>query len=126
MRKVYQYVKNLIKIAQNYESIIRSIDTANTRSKSAVSIALKAEEVIRDRTDLNADLSFTKHDHTHIIVIGRYKNRDYVKIFSCLHEDLNEIVPILRERQKYASLKFIDCPLSMRGVLNQDLNLEDL
>lgn len=115
--KLIQYIKNLIKVAKNYEAITKSIKAADTKARSAVSIALKAEQVIRERTELSADISFTKYDHTRVIIIGRYKNRDYVEVFSCLDNDINDLVPMLREKQKYAGLKFVDSPIEFMAVL---------
>lgn len=93
---------------------------AKQDAEYAKMVAGRAKKTIQERTDLNTDIAFTKHSHTHVIVMGRYKNRDYVEVFSIRSDNLNDVVPILRDMQEHAKLRHADGPISLKEVLNRE------
>ena len=111
-------IKILLRIIREYDS---DIDRINKKAQQAENTALKARRIIQERTDLNADMSFHRHSYSHVILMGRYKNRDYVEIFSVTPETLNELIPMLREMQKHARLRRADGPIGMKQIIDREL-----
>ena len=66
---------------------------------------------LRHRTEVHLDIHHISKFPTSVIVIGRYRNRDYVKTFNFTHEGMGELLHIMRslERQ-YGHIKYVDCP----------------
>lgn len=78
-----------------------------------------ANKVIRDRTDIHADIHYKSENQ--IIVIGRYKNRDYVQTY-CVHgNDFMQLVDQLRGMQKHGHIGRIDSPPRMKAVFDNEL-----
>ena len=76
-------------------------------------------EVLRDRTDIHADIHY-KSDNQ-IVVIGRYRNRDYVQTYRVSGDDFRALVEQLRGMQKYGHIGRIDSPPQMKSVFDNEL-----
>ena len=103
------WIKKLIGIVKNYDS---------DRETLRVRIA-QAEQVIRDRTDVHADVHYKSENQ--IIVVGRYKNRDYVQTYSVCSGDFHALIQQLRDMERYGHISRIDAPPAMRAVFEHDL-----
>lgn len=65
------------------------------------------EQLINERTDVHADIS--PHGAvSYIIVAGRYRNGDYVRVFTVRHETLGAIVDRLHWEEKNARVGYFD------------------
>lgn len=79
----------------------------------------KAEQVIRERTDVHTDIHY-KAPST-IIMIGKYRNKDYVKVFNMEEREWIPILEGLRNMQKYGIINRIDAPPHLDVVLKREL-----
>ena len=86
MIKFFRRLRILWQIAGTYEA-----DQAKLRADALANIR-SVEALIRDRTTLHADISPTKHDPSFVILVGRYRNRDYVQTFYLPQEDFSGMV----------------------------------
>lgn len=56
---------------------------------------------LNENTTVHADIGW-KDTGTQIIVIGRYRNKDYVRAFTINQESLSGLIDLLNEQEKYA------------------------
>jgi len=62
---------------------------------------------LNERTTVHADIHY-KGEGTQIIVVGRYRNKDYVRAFTVRQESLSSLIEMLRTEEKYAKVGRLD------------------
>jgi hypothetical protein len=77
------------------------------------------DALVRDRTNIAVDVGF--RSASHVIVIGRYKNNDYIQTFSVEHDDLTLLVDRLRQMERHGEVRRVDAPPPLRGAFARDL-----
>jgi hypothetical protein len=75
--------------------------------------------LVRERTNIAVDVNFKSANH--VIVIGRYRNSDYVQTYSIPEKDLFNIIAELKEMEKYGNAKRIDAPPIFKAVFERDV-----
>ena len=115
------WFKRLFYAVQNFERIeseAKASQQCCSWLKGRVDDAVKT---IKDRTELHVDVSPTcKGDPHQIVLIGRYRNRDYVQTFSVHPEDFRGLVERCIEMQRYAHRGRIDAVPEMRAIINEE------
>ena len=76
------------------------------------------EAIIRDRTDLHADIHYKSSSC--IIAVGRFRNRDYVQVYNLLDKDFEGLVKHFRSLEKYGHMARIDAPPTMKVVFEHE------
>ena len=85
---------------------IKSMVAANDRNVAdAVSFIKKA-------TTVSADISPMARDPSMVIVVGRYRNNDYVKVFE-VGGDFSRLVDQLRDMERHCGRGRYDKPIGM-------------
>jgi len=101
-------VMNKLKAFINRLKYIWNIaDTIKEYNKIVAREINNLEKKINERTTVHADINY-KGDGSQIIVIGRYRNKDYVRAFTVRQENLSSIVDMLRTEEKYAKVGRFD------------------
>jgi hypothetical protein len=80
------------------------------------------ENLIRERTDIHADIGFNARDNF-AIVVGRYKDRDYIQVHALPSDTFQILVEMLRKEQKHARLRIVDAPPAFSACIKNDLYL---
>jgi hypothetical protein len=62
---------------------------------------------ISENTTVHADIHY-KGEGTQIIVVGRYRNKDYVRAFTVRQESLSSLIEMLKIEEKYAKVGRFD------------------
>jgi len=88
----------------------------------AESNAAEAVQLIKERTNIHADVDVKLNTPTQVIAIGRYRNHDYIQVFSIHANDFSELVLRLKSMEKYGNLQRIDSPIELRGVFERDVS----
>lgn len=104
-----KWLRKLKAIVTNYEADLR-----NARARIA-----ELEKLVKDRTNIAVDVGF--RSASHVIVIGRYRNVDYVQTFEMDTPSLGSLIEQLRERERYGSVKRVDAPPQIRAVFKRDM-----
>ena len=68
----------------------------------------EAQQLIKDRTEVHADIHHYRPNDSKIIVIGQYKGQDYIQIFPVGGDCFGSVVDRLRHESKYAKLGRFD------------------
>lgn len=108
-----KWFRKLRRIVRNYDQEWQFLEN---RCRSA-------EEVIRERTDINADVAFHARGTSQIIMMGRYKNRDFIQIYSLRDVDFEGMVHRLRELERYGEIRKVDAPMGMRAVFESEFKI---
>lgn len=103
-----KWFKKLKAIVRNYDTDRRTVDSRIT----------ELEKLIKDRTNIAVDANF--NDASHVIVIGRYKNADYVQTFKIDASSLGGLIEQLRAHERHGSVKRVDVPPQFRAVIGRD------
>ena len=62
---------------------------------------------INENTTVHADIHY-KGEGSQIIVVGRYRNKDYVRAFTVRQESLGGLIEVLRTEERYAKVGKFD------------------
>lgn len=77
------------------------------------------DRILRERTELHADVGIREST---IIVIGRYRGGDYIRVHSVPEPTFDSVVEMLKREQKHATLHRIDAPRDFRAVIGRMLD----
>ena len=100
-KEIINRIKVLWKVSAEYD-----------KDKEAVRWAIgKLHDRIGKHTTIHADIHW-KRPHQ-IIVVGKYKNRDYVRVFDVRAEDLAYLVEHLKALEPRAKVGRFDMPHAM-------------
>ena len=107
-----KFIKKLIKIVNEYDINIESI---NIKVNEAI-------KVIKYRTEINADIRLHGPNRNQIIVVGRYRNKDYIEVYTITDKDVNYIVDQLKEMQKYGVVNKIDSVPMLKKAISRNFD----
>lgn len=68
---------------------------------------------IRECTSVSADVNFRHEQDSIVFVAGRYKKKDYVRLFKVQHDNMNYLIDVLKDLDKIGKKGFFDEPLNM-------------
>ena len=105
----------MIKWLKKLKAIVASYD-ANLANAHARIAAL--ETMVRERTDIAIDVGFWSTSH--VIVVGRYKNADYVQTYSMDTPDLASLIDQLKQMERYGNVRRVDAPPQFRAVFERE------
>lgn len=78
------------------------------------------EERIRVLTTVSADIGLHPKAANWAIVVGRYRNTDYVQTVSLTGPDFAALVEQLRYMRKIGVIQYLDAPPSIRATILRD------
>jgi len=81
----------------------------------------EAKDMIKERTEVHADISIQEHYRDTVIVIGRYRKNDYIEIFDLHSKDFTDVVNRLKDQKKYGNIASIDAAPNVKAVLTDAL-----
>ena len=73
------------------------------------------DKLIRERTDIAVDVRFREPNY--VIVVGRYKNADYIQTYSVRSNDLGYLIDMLKNMERHAQVRIVDAPPGMKAVV---------
>ena len=117
-----KWFKKLFYIVEHFDDIVASMDELGRDQVRVKWHVDEAVQTIKDRTTLHADVSHSRRDShmNQIIMIGRYRNRDYIQTYQVQPDDFEGLVRQCIEMQKYAYLSKIDAPYGMKEIIETE------
>lgn len=103
------WFKKLRKIVQDYN---------HDREYLIMRIA-ELEKILRDRTSLNVDIHHKGLNH--VIMVGRYKNTDWIQTYTIDGKDFHHLVDQLKHMQRYGVVDRVDAPPQMSAAIRSSL-----
>jgi hypothetical protein len=99
----------LAKIVANYD-----LDQEGIHARTK-----QLEALVRERTEIDIDIDFRRG--CQVIMTGRYRNNDYIKIFSIREEDFERLIERLLEMERFGEVRRIDSPPCFREAFRRQL-----
>jgi hypothetical protein len=123
--KALEWIKTLARVVRTYDKSIQSLrddlqDVDKKQSQFNKNLRYdmnNAVELIKRRTDVSADVSATHRNPSQIIMVGRYRNRDYVQVFTIREDDFGMLIHQLRDMERYGQVTKIDAPMGLREMI---------
>ena len=112
--------------AAKFETIERRLDDlkgAVSTAESAWRSAKAAEKFIRARTEVHASVNMRERRPNSIIVVGRYKNRDYVEVFDV--DSIEAVVNQFRDMQRHHHRGIVDGPPQFNAFIDSAIDWEE-
>lgn len=103
-----KWLKKLKAIVARYDADLR-----NAHARIA-----ELEKLVRDRTNIAVDVGFRSANH--VIVVGRYRNADYIQSFEMREPDMAVLIDRLREQSRYGAVRKVDAPPTFRAVFERE------
>jgi hypothetical protein len=107
--------KNMLKWFKKLRTIVAGYDTGLKNAHARIS---ELEKLVRDRTNIAVDVGFKSASH--VIVIGRYRNADYIQSYSLNSPDITTLVEQLRHMERCGELRRVDAPPQFKVAFLRD------
>ncbi len=114
------WFRNLFYIIGNYrndlEFIANGVDQCLNRAQTI-------ERYVKRATKVAIDLPVSSKSFTKVIVIGTYRGKDHVQIFSLRPGSIDMLIDQLRDMQRYCEIEHIDGPYEAVATMKRNLLL---
>lgn len=108
-----KWIKKLFLIVKHYDS-----------DRAALSMRIQeAVNVIADRCTVNTDISPSAKGISYVILVGHYRNRDYVEVKCIRNETFKYLVDSIRSELKYGHTKYMDIPPGLKATIDTEFKL---
>ena len=124
LKKIKSRIKSAI---LNYLGIpeMRQYISENSQGVAALGRAHKSHVgMLRDATTVSADISANTRTGSQIIVTGKFKRNDYVRIFDVDDREFESVVDHLANYAKYHKVGRLDVPYGARSFVVDRLRME--
>ncbi len=111
MKALLTWWRRLRHIVRAHEETMDRIDSLRRRIDDL-------DKIIRERTDIAVDVRFG--GPSYVIVVGRYRNADYVQTYSVHADDLQHLIEMLRGMARHARVRLVDGPPGLRAVFQRE------
>ena len=101
IKKMINWIQNLKEIVASHSKLDHIVKSYQTDIRVLNNRMKEATDLIKDRTDISADVHLHGHNRNQIIVTGRYRSHDYVQVFTVADNELKTLIDTLREMQRY-------------------------
>ena len=110
----------LLYVAKHYDELVTRMDELRSSHMRVENHVNEAVRTIRDRTTWHADINRSGHDPHQIIMIGNYRGKDYIEVFSVPADDFRRMVNHCQEVNRFAHRGVIDAAPDMKYILDKE------
>lgn len=107
---IFEFFRRLRIVVKRYE-----LDMQGLYNRTA-----KLETMIRDRTVAHIDVH--QKVPSQVILIGKYRGQDYVKVYSIREQDFKDLIAHLREMSHYARLDKVDAWPAVSALIKREVD----
>ena len=108
-------------IEKDLELAVRRFDDRGKDLDRAVRRVADLEKVVGDRTTIGVDFGFK--DPNMVVLVGRYRNQDYVEVYPLEAPDFAAFMDHLNAIKRYGRIRRLDGPPAFRAVMERGLDL---
>lgn len=111
------WFKTLFYIVKNYSTDHkRMIELLRVQREKMVAL----DKLIKERTNISVDIGYLKGAN-YVVLVGHYKNRDYVNVYDLNGDSFADIVDQLRQMRQHGNIHRVDAPQSFKAVFEPEL-----
>ena len=107
----------MLKWLKKLKTIVAGYDTDMRNAHARIA---ELEKLVRDRTNIAVDVGFKSASH--VIVVGRYKNTDYVQTYTLDMPDLASLIGQLKQMELCGVVRRLDGPPMLRAVFEREFD----
>lgn len=96
-------MKTLKQILTHLKHVWEMPNKHEKQYRDMFNFVMEIDKKIGERTTVHADIGY-KGTGSQIIVVGRYRNKDYVRSFNVRQENLSNIIEMLKIEEKNAGV----------------------
>lgn len=111
-----KWFRTLLYIVRNYREERRWATASITRLELNMTAL---DKLVRERTDIAADVQSTRDGRSYAIMVGRYRDVDYVQTFDLDNSDLCAIIDQLRNMERHGRLRRVDAIPPIRAIVKR-------
>jgi short-subunit dehydrogenase involved in D-alanine esterification of teichoic acids len=108
---MFKRLKQFFKVVRTFDA-----DILNLHRRIAA-----LEDLVAHHTDINVDVNYA--GLSHVIVMGRYRNNDYVQTFAVNEQDLNGLIDRLKQMERYGTVNRIDSPPMFQAIFKREFDV---
>lgn len=97
LKQILTHIKHVWEMPNKHEKQYRDM----------FNLVMEIDKKIGERTTVHADIGY-KGTGSQIIVVGRYKNKDYVRSFNVRTENLGSLIELLKTEEHGANVGKFD------------------
>ena len=118
---IRKWVHKLKEIVSCHKQLLRIAGTYDRDHKFFINRIVQAENLIKDRTDISVDVHLKDYNPNQIMVAGRYRNADYVQVYTLADNELSSLIPQLREMERYGRVSKVDAAYGLKAVVEREM-----
>jgi hypothetical protein len=80
------------------------------------------DKLVKDRTDIAANVGYSGDRGSYVIVIGRYRNVDYVQTYKLGDMTFFEVLDSLHKMERHGVVRRLDAPPAVRAVFKREVH----
>lgn len=103
-------------IVKNHDIELVNNDRRFAQLRNDLSILAK---IIKERTTVSADVNFNAPSH--VIVIGRYNNHDFIQCYQMKDSHFARIVDQLKHEAKFAQVRLVDSMPQFSATIKREV-----
>ncbi len=109
-------------LEKDNQDLLRKVQSYKESNRHFQNRLDELDQLVKECTSVSADIHY-HHKHDSIVfVAGRYRNRDYVKLFNVQHNNMNHMVDILKDMEQTNRRGFYDEPhlnMNIKGWIDR-------
>ena len=109
---MFRWIKTLKHIVSNYRLEIAELKYQMLTLQQS---QRQIEGMVKPNTTIAVDCDI--HGINHIIVVGNYKNQDYIQTFNVSKNEFAHIIAVLTDMKKYGSVRCVDAMPEMKRTI---------
>jgi 23S rRNA A2030 N6-methylase RlmJ len=103
----------ITKLREDNLELQRQVQSHKASNKHTLDRVERIYSMMKSTTTVSADIQYKHSQGSTILVAGRYRDRDYVKLFNVQHKDMDHLVNILRDMEESMCRGYYDAPLQI-------------
>lgn len=123
LSKLKQRLSVLREVVDCYPSERKALEETITRQghtiKSLTNRLLDVEMQVKSTTDISVDIN--PQGANHVIVVGRYKDRDYVQCYDLQATNFADLIRELRAMEKTGFINVVDAPPRIAATIREGI-----
>lgn len=111
---IFNYFKTLHTLIKSHAESQTEIASLKRKLEFQSEKMVFLDKLIKERTDIAVDVH--RYDMNTVIVIGRYKNADYINCFKLAASELSPLIERLKDMEKYGTVRRMDSFPEFRAI----------
>lgn len=120
-KDIYKPIRTKMRIALGINVIVDVLQRQSDEIYQQTNTINDLRKIIKERTEYHIDVHQRTNHNSQIILIGKFRNNDFVKCYDIPDEMFKDLIQHCRELEKYSSQGKIDAFPSMSATIKHTI-----